>query len=143
MKNNTARVLGAILAFCVALAACQTEQDLTYARYYTVGKQGYETHCQNCHGEKGEGLAALIPPLTDTAYLSRRKDKLACVIKMGLKEEITVAGKTFDEEMPGVPQLTDIDIAAIITYVTNSFGNKQGLKDQAAVKADLQNCISP
>lgn len=140
MNNKFSIITGLLSVWVCCVYSCREEHDINYARYYTVGKQAYEQHCQNCHGQQGEGLAALIPPLTDTSYLRQRKNKIACIIRYGLHEEIRISGRTFNENMQGIPQLTEIDIAAIITYVTNSFGNKQGLYDQTNVNTDLKQC---
>jgi hypothetical protein len=84
----------------------------------------------------------LIPPLTDTLFLKKNRSKLPCIIKNGLNGSITVSGRVFNEQMPADDHLADIEIAEIITYITNSFGNKQGLFSTAEVSADLQKCNS-
>lgn len=120
--------------------ACQTEQEINFARYYTNGQQVYQQHCKNCHGDSGQGLAKLYPPLTDTTYLSANRNKLACVIKFGMNEAIVINGVEFSEKMPAETHLANIDIAAVITYITNSFGNKQGIYDVKDADADLKTC---
>lgn len=129
--------LGTIYLF---LPSCQSEEEITYLRYYTSGKKLYEANCQNCHNSDGSGLALLYPPLTDTVYLQKNKKQLACFIKNGLSGEITVMGKTFNGQMPAQNKLSDIEIAEIITYITNSFGNKQGLTLATEVGNDLKQC---
>lgn len=140
MKNKLV-VLLMFAAICAVLSqSCQNESQLTYARYYTNGKQLYDKHCQNCHNSDGMGLKALYPPLNDTAFLRKNRDKLACIIKHGLKDTITINGMTFTEPMPANHDLTDIDIAALITYITNTFGNKQGLYDVSSAGSHLKGC---
>lgn len=129
-----------LLMLFIALISCQSEAELNYVRYYTSGKKLYEANCQNCHSNNGSGLALLYPPLTDTTYLQKNKSQLACIIKYGLKGKIELAGKIYEGEMPAQPKLSDIEIAQIVTYITNSFGNKQGLHDANAVNADLKRC---
>lgn len=138
MKNSL--LISFFAALIVFLASCQSESELNYIRYYTAGKQLYEANCQNCHNQDGSGLAMLYPPLTDSVFLKKNKDQLACIIKNGLNGKIEVAGKIYEGEMPGQKQLSDIEVAEIITYITNSFGNKQGLYDAQAVNADLKAC---
>jgi len=129
-----------LIAVAFLTEACQNQQDITFARYYTNGQALYAKHCQNCHNADGSGLGALIPPLTDTVFLRNNRDNLACIIKHGLEDTITVKGKTFNEKMPANHQLPEMDIAALVTYITNTFGNKQGLYDVAEVGKALQNC---
>ncbi|MBC8052376.1 MAG: cytochrome c [Sphingobacteriaceae bacterium] len=139
--RNRIIVLGFILfSGAFIMEACQSEQELNYARYYMNGKQVYEQHCQNCHGTDGRGLAKLYPALTDTLYLKNNKSQLACFIKNGLNDTITVNNIEFSGQMPAESHLPDIDIAAVITYITNSFGNKQGLYDVAKAGADIKAC---
>ena len=129
-----------VFATLIIVEGCQSEQELNYARYYTNGKQVYEQHCQNCHGAKGEGLARLYPPLTDTSFLKANKSKLACIIRYGMSDTIIVNGVEFSGKMPAESHLPEIDVAAVITYITNSFGNKQGLYDVANAGADIKAC---
>lgn len=140
MRNKL--ILCGLLLCCVTSVfySCQSEAELTYARYYVNGKGVYENHCQSCHGKNGEGLKALYPPLTDTTFLKVNKDRIACMIKYGVKGKMVVGGVEFDAEMPAETHLTDIDIAALITYITNSFGNQQGLYDANQATRDLREC---
>ncbi|MGV3508267.1 MAG: c-type cytochrome [Sphingobacteriaceae bacterium] len=140
MRTTLIFVSFTLLTGFFLLEACQSEHELNYARYYSNGKQVYEQHCQNCHGSDGQGLAKLYPPLTDTTFLKNNKNKLACIIKYGLSDTIMVNGIQFSEKMPAETHLAEIDIAAVITYITNSFGNKQGLYDVANAAADLKDC---
>lgn len=120
--------------------SCQSAEQITQDMYYANGRDLYVKRCQNCHGQKGEGLEALIPPLTDTIYLKQNKYKLACIIKNGLHENITVSNRSFGEKMPAQADLNNIDIAQIIVYITNSNGSKQGMYTTEAVGADLKKC---
>ena len=140
MKNRFIGILYILLIVSMGLNACQTEEELNYGRYYVNGKGLYEQHCQNCHSKEGIGLAQLIPPLTDTTFLKKNKNRLACIIKYGQAGNITVNGIIFEEKMPANDHLADIEIAEIITYISNSFGNKQGLYDAEMAGMDLKNC---
>ena len=137
--TKVAILISAFTAF-ILVNSCQTEQQLTYGRYYMNGKVLYERHCQNCHNTDGVGLGLLIPPLTDSIYLNLNKSKLACIIKYGLNEKIVINNKTYQEKMPSNKELSEIDIAQLVVYVTNSFGNKQGLYDALEANKDLQKC---
>lgn len=140
MKNSIIASLSLLVFVSIFLFSCQNEDYLIYQRYYVQGKVIYEQHCQNCHGKTGTGLANLIPPLTDTVYLKKNRDLLSCMIKSGLKGPIIVNNKLYDAEMPAEPHLTNIEIAEVITYITNSFGNKQGLHNLDQVKKELEAC---
>jgi len=122
------------------IASCQDEGEMTYNRYYSVGSTIYNSKCQNCHGANAEGLAALIPPFTDSVYLRKNLAQLPCFVRNGLKDTIMVAGKKFSGIMPAQGSLSPIELAEVLTYVTNSFGNKMGLVDVATVEKDLKEC---
>lgn len=140
MRNTLTLLAFSLISAFFLLQACQSEQQLNYARYYTNGKQVYEQHCQNCHGNNGQGLANLYPPLTDTTFLKNNKSQLACIVKYGLNDTLNINGTSFTGKMPAEPDMPPIDIAAVITYITNSFGNKQGLYDVANAGAHIEDC---
>jgi mono/diheme cytochrome c family protein len=138
MKYKVAGLIS-LLAVLISVASCESEADLDFKRYYSAGAEIYQTHCQNCHGAKGDGLSALVPPLTDSLYLKNNKAGLACYLRSGLTGNITIHGKTFDDKMPA-SDLAPMEMAQVLTYVTNSFGNKLGVIAIDQVNADLKNC---
>ncbi len=127
-------------AVLAVIYSCQSRGQINQAQYASNGKDLYLANCQNCHGVNGEGLGDLIPPLNDTLFLKSNKEKLACFIKNGVSQEMRINGKTYDGKMPGFSHLESIDIAQIITYITNSFGNKQGVYPYEKVATDLTKC---
>lgn len=140
-KITIINVIFGIVVLCSIVYSCQSENDLNFARYYTNGKKLYDIHCQNCHGSDGKGLGKLIPPLTDTTFLKDRKPEIACWIKHGTSDTMIVHNVAYSSLMPGNSNLPEIDVAAIVTYITNSFGNNQGLYDVNDASADLKKCI--
>jgi len=135
-----AYIITGLLTVIVCLVySCQSDEQIEYMRYYTAGQDIYKTKCQNCHGAQGEGLAALIPPLTDTIYLKANGNKLACYVQNGLRLPILVKGKAFNGQMPPAG-LSPIEIAQVLTYVKNSFGNNMGLYNVQQTNKDLGNC---
>jgi len=133
-------IIGSLLLSSVFLViSCENDSSIEFKRYYTEGAQVYITHCQNCHGTHGEGLLALIPPLTDSVYFKNNKTTLACSIRDGMKDPLIVGGKGFANTMPQ-QVLSPIELAEVITYIQNSFGNKLGLTTVDQVQADMTNC---
>jgi mono/diheme cytochrome c family protein len=129
------------IVLCVIIVSCQSDAEQEFKRYYGAGTLVYKAKCQNCHGEKGEGLSSLIPPLTDTSYLKKNKSQLACFVKYGIKETIiTVNGKAYEGAMPANVDMPAIDVAEVLTYIGNSFGNKMGVITVDEVNADLERC---
>jgi mono/diheme cytochrome c family protein len=129
-----------LLSVLAIVISCQNQQQIDFQNYMSNGKDIYKTKCQNCHGENGEGLGQLAPPLTDSIFLKTNKARLACIIKNGANETLLIHGKEYKEKMPAFPELADIDVAQVMVYVTNSFGNKQGFVSYTEVSSQLQNC---
>jgi len=122
------------------IASCQSDGEMTYNRYYSVGNTIYNGKCQNCHGTNAEGLNNLIPPFTDSVYLRKNLSQLPCFVRNGLKDTLMVAGKKFSGIMPAQSSLSPIEIAEVLTLFTNSFGNKMGLMDAQTVEKALAGC---
>ena len=140
MKLVFACLATCALLLATVLVSCQSESEIEYKRYYTIGKSVYQNQCKNCHAENGEGLGGLIPSLQKADYLSKNKIKLACMVQNGLQGLIVVNGKFYNGKMPAQTQLAPIEIAEVITYITNSFGNKQGVYGLEKVSLDLGKC---
>jgi len=120
--------------------SCQNEQAIRTAQYTVNGQKLYVAHCQNCHGAAGEGLGGLYPPLTDSTFLNTHRQQLACIVKNGLSGPIEINGTVFDTEMPANPMLAPIEIAYVLTYIGNSFGNSMGLFTQEEIQEALEAC---
>jgi len=136
------RIIAAISTLSIAtlfIVSCESNTSLEFKRYYSEGAEVYQTRCQNCHGNDGAGLSALIPALNDSLFLKKNKSSLACAIRYGLKGPITINGKAYNENMPAA-ELAPMEIAQVITYMNNSFGNQLGIVTMDEVEADLKNC---
>jgi cytochrome c553 len=90
---------------------------------YAEGERLYKKNCANCHMDEGEGLAGLIPPLAGADYLHTHRIDLPCILKNGTHDTLQVNGRTFAENMPAAPGLTDVDITNILNYINQSWGN--------------------
>jgi len=129
-----------LATLCAMVYSCQNAAQLQQDIAYVNGRDIYIRHCQNCHGKDGEGLALLAPPLTDTIFLKNNKSKLACFIKNGISDTtLVINGQKYDGKMPDF-NLANIDIAQLIVYITNNFGNTQGMYTTEQVAKDLSDC---
>lgn len=99
------------------------------------GKEVYELFCQNCHMEDGMGTPDINPPVAKTDYIKRPAKTLIDIILQGQSGEIEVNGNKYNSIMPAQDYLTDIQIADVLNYVRNSWGNKvSGVITQEMVK---------
>jgi mono/diheme cytochrome c family protein len=90
------------------------------------------TVCVTCHQSTGRGLPGFYPPLRDSPFVLGDPHRLALLLIHGLEGPLTVKGKKFDQLMPPAPLATDKDVAAIMTYVRQAWGN-----DGAAVAIEV------
>ena len=83
--------------------------------------------CFTCHQVNGEGLAGQFPPLAGSDWVLGDKDRLIKISMYGLMGEIEVNGVKYNNVMapPGIPpgSLTDDQIANVLTYIRNDWGN--------------------
>jgi len=116
------------------------KESVKMEQYIVEGQQLYNQYCSNCHQVDGSGLAKLYPPLKNSDYLRENLSKSICGMKNGMSGEIVVNGQTYNLNMPGIPSLTELEMAEISTYITNSWGNDQGLVSIDDVKKALKEC---
>jgi cytochrome c551 len=107
---------------------------------YKQGKKLYTLHCANCHMDQGEGLGALYPPLNQSDYLAINRNDLPCLIRNGLKGEILVNGLVYDLEMPGIPQLTEVEINNLLNYIFTAWDNELEPLQIKEVQKTLSTC---
>lgn len=99
-----------------------------------AGKMIYSRVCQACHQAKGQGIPGAFPPLAKADYLNDDMHRAINVIVHGLTGEIEVNGKKYDAVMPRL-DLSDEDVANVVTYIMNSWGNVGGEATEADVQA--------
>ncbi|MGE5944986.1 MAG: c-type cytochrome [Flavobacteriales bacterium] len=87
------------------------------------GSEIYQDFCITCHMGNGEGLVGAFPPLAKSDYLAKNRAKSIHAIKYGLQGEITVNGNKYNSVMAN-QGLTDEEVADVMNYITNSWGNK-------------------
>lgn len=118
------------------LASISDQKVLQYA---IEGKRLYEINCANCHQKDGTGLGKLMPPLQNSDYMMADVSRTAHIIKHGQQGEIVVNGQTYNNKMPANPHLTNMEIAQIMTYIYNIWGNKEGVISSKDVDNFLAN----
>ena len=99
------------------------------------GAAVYARTCIACHQPTGMGLPPVFPPLAKAPIAVGNPELPIKFILQGLMGPITVGGTTFNSMMPPVPGVNDQDIADVLTYVRQSFGNKGNPVSVDQVKA--------
>ena len=98
------------------------------------GKKVYENTCLACHQVNGSGVPGMNPPLKKTKWVMGDKKTLINVVLKGMDQEIEVNDETYSNTMPSFASLSDKEIADVLTYVRNSFGNKASQIKESDVK---------
>lgn len=99
------------------------------------GKLLYKKYCLVCHQSDGGGVMGLNPPLIKTDYVLGDQKRLINVILNGLNQDIEIDGETYANPMPALGHLSDQEVADVLSFVRNSFGNKASVITPAQVKA--------
>lgn len=94
----------------------------TKEQRFEIGSHLFASICAACHQPTGLGRPNMFPPLASSDYLNADKQRAIEIVIHGRQGEVVVNGQTFNNTMPSFP-LTDDDIANVLTYVYNSFGN--------------------
>lgn len=131
-------VLNALVAVmsvaCLSFTPAATEQPGITASVKR-GETVFMSYCVACHQANGAGLPNLFPPLIKTKYVLGDKKELITIVLKGLSGEIDVNGTKFNGMMPPHNFLNDQQVADVLTYVRNSFGNKAAAVTVTEVKA--------
>ncbi|WP_293301166.1 cytochrome c [Pedobacter sp. UBA4863] len=109
---------GAIYVFAF-LSNAQDNLSKSIAR----GKELYKESCITCHLANGEGIKDTFPPLAKADFLLKYPEKSIHAIKFGMKGAIKVNNVAYNNAMPP-SGFADDEIADVMNYIRNSFGNK-------------------
>ena len=101
-----------------------------------AGKTVFETNCLDCHQADGSGVPMLAPPLIKTSYVMGDKFRLIGIVLNGFDEEVEIEGEYYSNPMPAFPQLSDKEVADVLTYVRTSFGNSASDVTEIEVKTE-------
>lgn len=99
------------------------------------GQKVYLKVCLSCHMADGGGVPHMNPPLTQTSYILGDKAKIIDIVLHGLTTREPIDDEYYSNNMAPHTDLTDQEIADVLTYVRNSFGNKASAVSVAEVKA--------
>jgi len=86
------------------------------------GRRLFTSVCAACHQPTGQGLPNVFPPLASSDFLNADKNRAIKIVINVRQGEVIVNGRRFNDSMPKFP-FGDDDIASVLTFVYNSFGN--------------------
>lgn len=105
------------------------------------GKAIYDSWCMPCHQQDGSGVPGLNPALFNSDAVSGDKQILIKWVLKGTTEKKAINDTWYSNNMPPQDFLKDEEIAAVLTYIRSSFGNKASkinAKEVAVVRNGLQ-----
>jgi mono/diheme cytochrome c family protein len=120
------------------------------AKLFTKGAEIFnrEAHCVTCHQANGKGLPdSGLPPLVKSSWVNGDPDRLIKLTLKGLMGPIEVNGRKYPGQVPMTPfeyLLKDDEIASVLTYTRNSFGNKASViqaEDVAKIRKEVKGFI--
>ncbi len=100
------------------------------------GKQLFAANCQACHQATGQGLPGVFPPLAGSPLVTGDPVVLSQIVLHGLTGPIDILGTTYNGAMPAFgEQLSDAELAAVLTHIRSEWGNQAPAVDAGAVAA--------
>jgi glucose/arabinose dehydrogenase/mono/diheme cytochrome c family protein len=88
------------------------------------GEKVFNVYCATCHQKDGKGASGRFPPLAGTDWVTGDKNRLIGIVLNGMQGSIVVNGETYINAMPQHGFLSDDEIANVLTYIRQNFGNK-------------------
>ena len=107
---------------------------LTLQDQVKAGEALFAGTCSVCHQANGAGIPSVFPPLAKSDFLATDMHRTIGIPLHGLTGKVVVNGGEYDSVMPPMTQLNDDEIANILTYVLNSWGNPGGSVSTEDVK---------
>jgi len=114
------------LAAVTHATSAATKGNLTLEDQIKAGQQLFTGTCSVCHQATGEGLPGVFPPLAKSSLIAEDPKRTVQILLHGLNGKVVVNGKEYNSVMPPMSQLNDDEMANILTFVLNSWGNPGG-----------------
>ncbi|WP_288072251.1 cytochrome c [Hydrotalea sp.] len=119
------KLISSMALLTLGVLAVSFQQDKALLKESIArGKEAYGMYCQNCHMEDGKGQEGVFPPLAKSDFMQKPIAELINVVLKGQTGAITVNGVSFNNIMPAQDYLTSEQIADILNYTRNSWGNR-------------------
>ncbi|MGO3689017.1 MAG: copper-containing nitrite reductase [Psychroflexus halocasei] len=116
-----------------AEASKPAKGKLSFDEKMQMGKRVYGETCFACHQSEGQGIAGAFPPLANSDYLNEDVKRAIDIVLHGKTGEIVVNGETYNSVMTA-QNLTDKEVASVMTYVYNSWDNNETEISESQVK---------
>ncbi len=120
------------------LAASRPSENPGLEEKIEMGKNVYGRTCVACHQANGQGIPSVFPPLAESDYLNEDVKRAIDIVLHGKSGEITVNGETYNSVMTA-QNISDQEVANVMTYIYNNWGNNGTEVTEEMVKAQRRN----
>src|SRR5829696_265186 len=132
------RQLGAEFFFILMIFIAACNDDSIPQATMDNGKKVYNIYCSGCHMEDATGVPRLNPPLVKSELLLNEKAKPIRILLRGSEELKGNPDRDYKNVMAALNSLSDKEIADVLTFTRNSFGNKAPKITESAVKNERE-----
>ena len=129
-----------LLSACTHKSENGDSSSVKFQQYFVQGQVLYQKYCSNCHQANGKGLGRVYPPIDKSDFMDKNFEEVICIIKYGSQGPLMVNGVEYNMAMKGNPQLTELEVAEITTYIYNSWSRQKGLVNVKEVTEILARC---
>lgn len=99
------------------------------------GKAVYQKECLSCHQADGGGVPHLNPPLYESTNVVGDKKKIIAIVLKGMTDRVPIDGEYYSNNMAAHPELSNQQIADVLTFIRSNWGNKASAVTPEEVKA--------
>jgi mono/diheme cytochrome c family protein len=136
-KELLISVLPALVIITVVVLFVYNIYD--HGRIVHPGQVLYKAQCAQCHGDNGEGIKTLVPPLTSSGFALKNIDSIPCWIKNGMSHPVIINDTLYDQPMyPN--NLDEVQISNVINFMTTEFWHTDREVNSGWVKERLKTC---
>ena len=124
LSRRAVGILFLFLAGLVGHGCGESTPTVVDVRLLEKGRETYKLYCLGCHQSDGSGVSDLIPTLVQTDWVSGDRNRLIRLVLEGLEGPIVVNGEHFSGVMGAFDYLSDEEVAALLTYLRQTFRNQ-------------------
>lgn len=135
MKKILSTLVLVIVILFYVTAQTKAPQSANSKVSIARGQLVYRKVCLSCHMVDGGGVPHMNPPLIHTSYILGDKSKSIYIVLHGMIDRVPIEDEYYSNNMAAHTDLNNQQIADVLTYVRNSFGNKASAVTVAEVKA--------
>jgi len=115
-----------LLSFAVLISGCTQTPDapaVASPQVLAAGQQVYHTNCETCHQPDGYGVPDMQPALVDDDIVAGDPTQIIRVVLQGPANVLPAGRPTYSNVMPRFNQLTDEQVADVLTYIRHEYGH--------------------